>query len=165
MPPVRPGRHSTVRVTLDEYEGALLRDLANQMRSLLEEEHRDDPVMQRVFPDAYESVEDAKSFRELTERELKSAKVAALEKIIGSVEASGSVERSLTVEEAETWLTALTDLRLALGTRLGVTEETMSQELDTAHPEAPALSALHWLGWLQESMLEALSQTLEGRRH
>lgn len=161
MPSIRPGP-STVRVTLDRHEAALLRDLGEQMLTLLEEQDGSDPVMQRVFPAAYDSKEDARKFRELTVADLKSTKVAALEAITNNLRGSRS-EVSLTTQETEMWLTALTDMRLALGVRLEVTEEKMSSEIDPADPDAPTLSVLHWLGWLQESMLDALRKSsIEG---
>jgi hypothetical protein len=51
----------------------------------------------------------------------------------------------------------LTDLRLAIGTRLDVTEEKMSDDIDPDDPEAAALSVLHWLGWVQGTILEAIT--------
>ena len=51
---------------------------------------------------------------------------------------------------------SLTDLRLALGTRLGVDEERMGAAVDPAGPDAAAMTVLHWLGWVQEGILSAL---------
>ena len=49
----------------------------------------------------------------------------------------------------------LTDLRLAIGARLEVTEELMSADVGPEDERAPALVTLHWLGWLQEMLLKA----------
>ena len=59
-------------------------------------------------------------------------------------------------EQADAWLGCLNDLRLVLGTRLEVTEDT---ELDLRRddPRAQALTVYGWLGWLQESLLEAMT--------
>jgi hypothetical protein len=154
-PSVHPGRSSGVVVRLDRHEKAVLLDLADQTRELVRVHDHGDPVVRRVFPDAYESEDEARNFKEMTEDQLASTKVAALDAITKSLGASRR-EVSLTMEEAEMWLTALTDMRLALGIRLEVTEEKMSSDIDPSDPEAAALSMLHWLGWLQESMLEAL---------
>lgn len=159
MPHIGPGRRSGVQIRLDQHESALLLDLAEQMRALLEGQDEHDPVIRRVFPAAYGTEEDARSFKELTEHELKSTKIAALESITKHLGSSKPVDMPLSTEEAEMWLTALTDMRLALGIRLGVTEETMSSELDPSDPDTPTLSALHWLGWLQESVLDALRRS------
>jgi hypothetical protein len=47
-------------------------------------------------------------------------------------------------------------MRLAIGARLEVTEEKMNQAMDANGPDAPAWAVLHWLGWLQESILGTL---------
>jgi hypothetical protein len=61
-------------------------------------------------------------------------------------------------EEVDRLLALLTDIRLAIGTRLDVTEERMAAELDRDDPDAAALSVLHWLGWLQESVIAAITE-------
>ena len=153
-----------MRVALDRHESALLRDVAEQTRALFEEQDDSDPVIQRVFPDAYESQEEARAFKELTESELRSSKVAALESLIEALDRSNSIKLTLTSDEVEAWLTALTDMRLALGTRIDVTEEMMNKDVDSEDPDAGTLYLLHWLGWVQESMLEAMTQTQSRRR-
>ncbi len=65
----------------------------------------------------------------------------------------------LTAEELDAWLRALTDLRLALGTRLEVTEETYEREIDPRDPEAYELSVFAYLSWLQEQAVEAAMQS------
>ena len=69
----------------------------------------------------------------------------------------GPLETSIPEDEVLAWLTGITDLRLAIGTRIDVTEEMMAADLDPKDPTAPALSVLHWLGWLQESILAEIS--------
>ena len=61
----------------------------------------------------------------------------------------------LTVDELDAWLRALTDLRLALGTRLDVTEEVYTQQIDPGDPQAYELSVFAYLSWLQEQAVEA----------
>jgi hypothetical protein len=53
----------------------------------------------------------------------------------------------------QAWLAALTDIRLAIGTRLEVDEEMMAADIDDSDPDARALAVLHWLGWIQEGIL------------
>ena len=67
----------------------------------------------------------------------------------------------LTKEEAEAWLTALNDLRLVLGTRLGVREDELLERLDPADPRAPGLGLYAYLSWLQEQLVEALADDFE----
>ena len=64
----------------------------------------------------------------------------------------------LSAEEADTWLRALNDLRLVLGTRLDVQEDTFAAELRSDDPRAPALAVYAYLSWIQEQLVEALSR-------
>jgi hypothetical protein len=144
-------------VSLGSDEAAVLRGLVGEMKTLLEGDNREDEVTRRLFPDAYDEPSDALKFRELVHDDLKASKAEALDvvqKVLGS---HGKVDASLAPGEVEAWLTVLTDMRLAIGTRVGVDEEKMSAELDPGDPEAGALAALHWLGWLQESLLAKLN--------
>jgi hypothetical protein len=63
----------------------------------------------------------------------------------------------LTNEEAQAWLTALNDLRLVLGTRLDVSDESLLEDLAEDDPRAPELALYAYLSWLQEQLVEALS--------
>jgi hypothetical protein len=142
---------------LDAAEADLLRGLAAEMQDLLRAEVlEDDPVMLRLFPDAYDSPEDADSFREMVGDELRKQKLDGLDQVRGSLGSKGAAVISLDAESSSAWLTTLADMRLSIGTRLGVTEETMAQEVSADAPEDSAMLVLHWLGWLQESMLEAM---------
>ena len=57
------------------------------------------------------------------------------------IEATAGKEE-LTAAEADAWLRALTDLRLVLGTRLDVREDTFASGLDLNDPRAPELARL-----------------------
>jgi hypothetical protein len=78
--------------------------------------------------------------------------------VIGKLNGNDGVTFSLSEDEIDSWLTTLTDMRLAIGTRLDITEETMNQELEDGDPDSPAKSVLHWLGWLQETTITQLME-------
>lgn len=143
---------------MDEHEAGILRGLAKEMRLLLEADvPASDDVMQRLFPRAYEDDQEQQSYEELIGDELRAAKRDALRKVESALGGSGPAETELSAGEADDWLRFLNDVRLAIGTRLEIDEEKMEKELDPQDPEGPALSVLHWLGWLQGSMLEELN--------
>ena len=146
-----------VRISLDEHEAGLLRSIVGEMQQLLEADgdHRD-PVLNRLFPAASDSEEDARSYREMVGGELKTGKLESLAIVQDTLGAQGPVEEDISLEATERWMIALTDLRLAIGTRIGVTEEMMAAPLDPDDPNVGYLSVLHWLGWVQESLIEAL---------
>lgn len=151
-----------LRTQLGDDEAAFLRGMTDEMKLLLEADiPPQDPVMKRLFPDAYEERADSDAFRELVGDDLKAHKREALRVVTDRLGKIGPLVTSIPEDEIPSWLSVLTDLRLAIGTRLDVTEEMMATELDLEDPDAPALSALHWLGFIQGSILEALDPTLE----
>jgi len=145
-----------LRIHLDLDEARLLRELLSEMKMLLEADLPQEDVTKRLFPDAYEDEAESRAYKDLVGDELRAAKLAALRTVSERLGRRGPLNASLPHEEVDAWLTLLTDLRLAIGTRLGVTEEKMDAEVDPDDPDARALSVLHWLGWVQGSMLEAL---------
>jgi hypothetical protein len=157
MPAFQKIPEEGIRSRFDEDEARLLRELLKEMKLLLEADiPHTDTVKQRLFPDAYDDPERSAEYRELVGGDLLQEKLAALHTVNERLGRRGSVETSIPDEEVTAWLTLLTDLRLAIGTRLEVDDETMEEDLDPNDPKAPALSVLHWLGWVQGSMLEAL---------
>ena len=147
-----------LHLSLDEQEAGILRELAREMRLLLEADiPAGDDVVQRLFPRAYEEEEDQQNYEELIGNELRDVKREALRKVEEALGASGPLDTKLPATDVDEWLRFLNDVRLAIGTRLEVDESKMEKEFDPSDPDAPALSVLHWLGWLQGTMLESLN--------
>ena len=129
----------------------------------------EDPVLARLFPTAYvEDEEAAAEFRRFTEGSLRDGKAAAASAIIDCLEEAGLPEQlaedglyvdvELTEAEAETWMRSFTDIRLALATRLEVTEgdEEYWYSLPDEDPRAQAHDIYEWIGYLQETLVGAL---------
>jgi hypothetical protein len=134
-------------------------ELASQLGLSEATEVPDDPVLARLLPDAYtDDPEASGEFRRYTEQGLRSGKVAAARTVLATLPASGGKVR-LSEPEAQAWLRALNDVRLALSVRLGITEEEDDQEAKFA-PDDPLSAYMliyQWLAFLQESLVEALS--------
>lgn len=118
----------------------------------------DDEVLLRLLPNAYADQVDASEFRRYTESTLRQKKQAhAMAMRMHLKEAvDGVVE--LDHDSANAWLGAMNDVRLALGVRLKV-EENTHQELELLAPDDPmrgVYAVYSWLGWLQESLIDAL---------
>ena len=138
------------RLRLSAGERDLLTSLPTELTALIEADPAD-PGLRRLFPPAYEHDEESEDeFRRLMHEELLAGRREALE-----VLAETARSDRLSGEQLEAWLRALTDLRLALGTRLGVTEDTYDQEIDSDHPQAYELSVFAYLSWLQEQAVAA----------
>ena len=112
-----------------------------------------DPALARLLPDAYrDDAEAAGEFRRLTESSLRRDKVTAAERMLAALPADGAGEVRLDPETTESWLATINDVRLALGTRLEVTEEMA--EPDPEDPDAPAYVVYLWLTELQNVLIE-----------
>lgn len=141
------------RLLLDDAETDLIRRIAGELRALLTTApNTDDPVVERLFPAAYEDNIDEAKYQELIGNDLVTHKVEALDAIASSLGDVGS-DVSLEGDALHAWLAGLTDLRLAIGTRLEVDEEMMAADIDPSDAEGRSLAVLHWLGWIQEGIL------------
>lgn len=121
----------------------------------------DDPVLARLLPDAYaDDPQAAAEFRRLTERSLRLAKagdaMSLLQRVEDSLQAGEDPVR-VVINNADVtrWLKVVNDLRLALGTRLEVTEDYDPDVLglDEDDPTRLTYNLYDWLGYLQASML------------
>ncbi len=130
----------------------------------------DDPVLARLFPTAYPHDEEAGAeFRRFTEGRLRDGKAQAAITIIDCLEEAGlppelteeglMIDVELDQATAETWMRSLTDIRLALATRLGVEEgdEEFWYALPDDDPRGQAHDVYEWVGYLQETLVHALS--------
>jgi hypothetical protein len=118
----------------------------------------DDPVLARLLPDAYaDDTEAAGDFRRFTEQELRNGKAAAARTVLATLPEDGGRVR-LSEEEAQVWLRALNDVRLALGVRLSITEDfdARAADLNPADPRSAYMWIYDWLTFLQETLVRAL---------
>ena len=175
----RGGRQRLV-ATLDPQEAAVLRGLVDEVRRMLDsrsaEQPRDeleeltglqtgpstkpdDPVLARLLPDfATDDTQLSGALRSLHEPELIAAKNGAASVVLATLpEAGGRVE--LTAAQADAWLAALNDVRLALGTALDVSED-MPDELPPDDPRSGHLGVYHWLTYVQDGLVQSRSALL-----
>lgn len=162
---------------LDVVERGLLRSLAEQVVDLVtpdatveddplaemvgitpDAEEPSDPALARLLPAGYaDDPEAAAEFRRFTDRSLRDLKIANARRVLTDLEHSGDKVR-LSPDAATAWLGFLTDARLTIGVRLGITAENI-EELATL-PEEDPRSALYflydWLTYLQETLVRAL---------
>ncbi|MER6299391.1 DUF2017 domain-containing protein [Kitasatospora sp. NPDC001539] len=128
-----------------------------------------DPALARLFPDAYgdpakpddpEALAASAEFRRYTELDLRARKRDDALQVVRTLDGLGDAGVvKLPAAECPRWLGALNDLRLTLGVRLDVTEEDERglYELPDGDERKPLVMAYLWLGALQESLLEAIT--------
>jgi Domain of unknown function (DUF2017) len=151
---------------LGDAEAGIVGLLLDQLEQLLAADPADsggDPVMERLLPPGHASDPDiAADYRELTESALRSGKADDLATVRATLPQDGGEVR-LDDEQARAWLRTTNDLRLALGTRLGVTADTEPPE-DPADEEGSQLAVYYWLTAVQGSLVDALAAGRSGRR-
>jgi hypothetical protein len=173
------GRRAVVLLELNDDERGLLRDLFGQVVELVEAPSAEsddaaaaadplaalvgigtstslpmDPALARLFPNAYnDDAVAASDFRRYTELGLRRRKLEHVAVAVGCLDRPAPVE--LDPPSVAAWLGALNDLRLVLGSRLGIEQDDdprdWADDLDVA--------AYHLYGWLtalQGELLEAI---------
>ena len=178
----RHGEHTYV-AQFDTAEREILINLCEQLIELLAERvdhgHEDplaamvgitshdsppeDEVLRRLLPNAYSDEVDASEFRRYTESTLRGKKQAHAMSIRMALKSSPEGDIELDHDNANFWLGGLNDMRLALGVRLKI-ENNNYEHLELLAPDDPmrgVYAVYSWLGWLQESLLEALMSEVE----
>lgn len=175
----------TVMTKLDRREATVLRGLVTQIDGMLraraDEAPKDelaeltgirtgassapeDPILARLLPDFHrlddESAgkaerDSAAALRSLHEPELLDLKTGVAGVVLDTCPPDGGTVK-LSLEQAEAWLSAVNDVRLALGTTLDVSED-MPDELPEDDPRSPHMGVYQWLTWMQEHLVLALS--------
>lgn len=178
-------RGGAVRITLDRAEASVIVSLVGEVSGLLSTgatatpedpiealvgdldaptSTPDHPILERLLPDAYRDDPDAAGeFRRLTDSDLRATKREALQRILTDIADAGGLgaDRDLKVElddaAATAWLHGLTDVRLALGVQLDITEDLLADRIPSvpATPRDAELAIYDWLTWLQEAIVRA----------
>ncbi len=140
-------------VRLPPAEREVLGSLPPMLRGVLSEQDSQDPAHRRLFPSAFLDDERAAAeFDSVVRDDLVGQRIAAIE----TLERTVGSDR-LTEEELSAWLASVNDLRLVLGVRLAVTEESTPEEFG-GDPETERAYALYaYLSYLEEEMVEALA--------
>ena len=151
-------RSGEVVARLDPAEAGVVGLLLDQLEQLLAADADDvagDPVMARLLPEGHRGdPELAADYRELTESSLRSGKTDDLA-IVRATLPDGGGEIRLDRDQAGAWLRSSNDLRLALGTRLDITEDTEPPD-EIADEQDQQLAVYYWLTALQGSLVDAL---------
>lgn len=162
--------------TLEPHEVMLLTNMATSVQEMLDERQAgapSDPLEQltgirtgnpeappdgalaRLLPDFIKERDDSNgALRSLHEPEIIDAKMTAAQRLIESLPAGGG-RLELTEDDASAWIAAINDMRLSLGTILGIGPE-VPDRLPPDHPMAAHLDVYQWLTVLQEYLVLGL---------
>lgn len=176
---------------LDDMEREVLvraaTDIARMLTPAATGETPQDSAIARLVPDASDDDEVASEFRRLTQDDIAGGKAAGLVRfaeLIGQSSGQGTAPCVVMHEDARAVATALTDIRLVLADRLDLASDdevealhdeleaaVMQEEHGTEPEDAPDGGVRRFLagvfvtvGWLQESLVEAMLQELRERR-
>jgi len=154
---IRRTRSGEYSVRLPREERELLRGLPGQLRALLTlGDATGDPALRRLFPPAYEGEpERAEEFDRMVRGDLLEQRLSAIDTMERTIDADRLSEDELTA-----WLSSINDLRLVLGTRLHVSEETTARDIAPGEENARAFALYGYLSYLEEEVVAALSRTL-----
>jgi hypothetical protein len=156
-------RDGSLDVTLEPTELDLVRDLPEQLRALYEGA-TDDPARERLFPRAYldPTEEQAEQeWQEVVHPDLLAGRLEALDRLTATLEGAERGRRDrvvvhLEADDVPAWLAVLNDARLALGTRLGVTDDADLGPVSPDDPNAAVVAAYGWLTYLEGELVETL---------
>lgn len=150
------GRGRRLRLRLEPVEVDLLTMLLDELDAVLDGEIADDgDVLRRLNPAAYRDDPEAEAdYRALTETSLRSERNDRMAACRAELAAGTDVDIA-DPDAARRWIQVLNDLRLALGTRLGITEDD-DRELDPAAPDTAAREVYYWLTAVQDSVVHGL---------
>ena len=161
-------------VVLEAGEAAVLTRLCEELTTLLDagcagDGESDggstpaDPVLERLFPRAYldPTEEQAEAeWQRFVHDDLMDGRRRALatveQTLSGATVRRGRLELTLSAEQAQAWLAVINDARLALGTRLEVTEDMDLSRLNADDPDTAPYAVYWWLGVLEERLIDVL---------
>jgi hypothetical protein len=141
-------------VDIEPDQRDLLRGLPSQLRELLTDgDAETDAALRRLYPTAdLDDPVHAAEFDRMVRDDLTEQRASAIETMERTIDAG-----SLSEDELVGWLAVVNDLRLVLGTRLDVTEDTTPDDFDERDARAQAYALYAYLSYFEEQIVEALS--------
>lgn len=167
---------------LDDFEIALMASLVSQVAELIGDTgapgasedpfarwarefsqaplDRSDPVVARLFPDAYDDELAAAEHRRYSQDALRRARIDESGLVLADLAATAEGQNPLRVplDHVEAWLKTLNGVRLSLAVRLGIESDddhAALQSLSARDPRTQLVSLYDWLAYVLESLLDA----------
>lgn len=119
-----------------------------------------DPFMARLFPNPYpDDPEAAHDFRRFTQADERRQKIAECHTVLDDLSRISRGRVEIPADHLGAWLKTINNLRLVLSVVLGITDEVSSDEVAMLPDDDPKAVVHHyyaWLGWMLETLIEAL---------
>ncbi|MBU6329726.1 MAG: DUF2017 family protein [Acidobacteria bacterium] len=141
-------------VNLGERERAVVRAVCEDMLGTIDDPDLQ-PLFRRVYPVAHATDPgiDA-AYQEMVHADLVATRRSTIERVLACVD-----DPELDREQLECWMIGLNTVRLVLGTRLDVQEDS-TPELEPDDPALVARAVYEFLGGILEMIVRSLSATL-----
>jgi Domain of unknown function (DUF2017) len=141
---------------LEPVEVELLRSLLAEFEALLDADDAGSaPVRERLSPSAYpDDLEADAEYRTLTAGGLRAERDARIAACRAELSEPGEIDLAAP-DAGRRWIQVLNDLRLALGTRLGISEDDEAG-LDPTDPDVQPRTVYYWLTAVQDEVVQAL---------
>ncbi|MDR1767344.1 MAG: DUF2017 domain-containing protein [Propionibacteriaceae bacterium] len=172
----------SLRLRLSTYEAAILTSMVEQVAGLLEgdaplggddpfarwqaelappvELDFSDPVIARLFPEAYPSDQSASDeFRRLTLAGQRQQRLDDAAVVLEALRGANGRRLTIASGQAEAWLKTLTAVRLSLAIRLEIDTEDDARQAARFGPDDPrsfVFQVYEWLAYLSEGILGLL---------
>ena len=138
-------------ITIPQQERQLLEQLIPQMRELIQSH---DPLAWRLFPNPYPDHDRAADqYAEMIGDDLEERHLEALETVEGTLDA-----KRLEADQMTAWMSAVNDLRLVIGTRLKVEEETEIDDYQDDTEQSLFLT-YSYLGIMLDRIVQAVADS------
>ncbi|WP_144760303.1 DUF2017 family protein [Curtobacterium sp. 9128] len=155
IPFVRRG--DGIHLDMASGERAVLTDLTEQLRQILDGDMDSDPVTLRMFPDAYPGDRAASAeFRRYTQSDLRTAKSANAQVVHDWL--TGTKDGAFAPTDEQAWIRCLTDLRLTIADRLGIVDQATEDATRTGNGGVGLRDVYDWLGFVQEHLITTMTE-------
>lgn len=163
----RPRKGGTVELRLDREEVRLVRNLLDELRAIVDRpDVLGDDVAGRLQPDAIPDDRLAEEeFRDLVGDDIRQQRLTAIDSIERVLDAGtgrrGAVAADLDADDVEAWMISLNHLRLAVGTALGIEDETQQPDVELGSSEGEQYAVYSWLSFALDMLVDASSEFVD----
>jgi Domain of unknown function (DUF2017) len=153
---LRRRNDGAIEVAFPDWLREEIGNLLGQLRQLMTTDAPADDRLERLFPPAYPDDAEAEAeYQGFMRVELVSSRLAAIDKVEATL-----FDEQINDEQLTAWMAAINDVRLVLGTLLGVTEEMDHASLDDKDPNFGGFLLYDQLTFVLGEIIEVLETAL-----